>query len=50
MAIFELIRNSTPYRLQANGSSEGPFSKCGSGITEIILRVVILNFQKIDFW
>ena len=28
---------STPYRLYVNGSPEGPFSNCGSGITQIIL-------------
>ena len=47
MAIWEHIRNSTPYRLYANGSSEGSLSNHGSGIPEIIFWVEILNFKKI---
>ena len=37
MAIWQQIRNSTPYRLYANDSPEGPFSNGGSGIPGIIL-------------
>ena len=43
MAILEHIRNSIPYRLYANGSLEGPHSKCGSR-----LRGIILGFEKIS--
>ena len=50
VAIWQHIRNSTPYRLYANGSSDDPLSNCGSGIAEIILWVEILNFKKIVFW
>ena len=39
--------NSTPYRLYASDSPEGPFSNRGSEIAEIILWVEILIFKKI---
>ena len=39
MDILEQIRNSTTYRLYANGSSEDPLSNRGSWIAGIIFRV-----------
>ena len=50
MGTWKHIRNSTPYRLYANGNPEGPLSNRGSGISGIILRVEILNLERIDFW
>ena len=50
MAIVEHIRNSTPNRLHANGSPEGTLLNRDSGIAGVILRVKILNLEKIDFW
>ena len=49
MTILEPIRNTTPYRLYANGSSEARLSKRYSGIAGIILRVEIVNCEKTDF-
>ena len=45
---MENMVNRAPYSLYANGSSEGPFLNRGSGIVGIILRVEILNFEKIE--
>ena len=50
MAIWEHIRNSTPYTLYANGCPESTISKLEEGIAVLILRVEILNFEKIVFW
>ena len=50
MAFLEHIRNSTQCRLYANDSPEDPLSSHDGGIAEIIWRVKILNFKKIDFW
>ena len=46
MNFLECIRNSTPYTLYANGKAECPFSNRGSGIADIVMGVVILNFEK----
>ena len=48
----EITHNKTTYhdsicRLYANGSPEGPLSNRGSGRAELILRVNVLNFEKI---
>ena len=49
MVIGEHIRNSTPYKLYANGSPEYRLFNRSNGIAEIILWVKILNFKKFDF-
>ena len=49
MAILEQIKNSTPYRLYANGELNTTSNR-GSGIAELVLRVEIFNFKKIFFW
>ena len=46
MVIWGHIRNSSPYRLHANGSPDGLISDCGSRITEIILSAEILYFLE----
>ena len=43
------IKNSTLYRLYANGSPKGTLSNRGSGIAGIISRIEILNFVKTNF-
>ena len=50
VAICEHIRNSTANGLYANGGSKVPLSIRGSGIAILILRIEILNFEKIIFW
>ena len=50
MAILDNIRNSTPYRVYVKGSPESPLSSRGSVLAGIILRVMMLNFEKIYFW
>ena len=42
--------NNATYKQYANGSPEESLSKRGYGIAELILRVEILKFEKIDFW
>ena len=46
MAILKDIRKIASYRLYANGSPESTLSNRGCGISEIIVRVEILNFEK----
>ena len=47
---LEYIRNTTAYRLYANGSPKDALSNRSSGIAGIILKVKILNImKKIDF-
>ena len=45
---MEHTRNSKPYRLYANDSTEGPLSNRSSEIAVLISRVEIFNFEKID--
>ena len=49
MGILEHIRNSTPYRVFANGSSEGPLSNRDRAGSCNNFRVKTYNFQTIDF-
>ena len=37
------------YGLYANDSPEGCLSNGGSEIAELILRVEVINFEKVDF-
>ena len=46
MAVSEHIINSTPYKLNVNGSPEGPLSNRDGGIAGIILRIEIFNFNR----
>ena len=50
IAIWEHVTNSTLYKLYANDSPESALSYHGKGIAVLILRIEILNFEKIDFW
>ena len=49
MASLGDIRNSTAYKLYANGIPEDTLTNRGSEIDELILRVKILNFEKNRF-
>ena len=46
MAIWEHIRNITPYRLYANDSPEGPLTNRDSGIAKVILWVKRMNIKN----
>ena len=50
MTIWEHVRDITPYRVYGNGCSADLLSNRCIGIAEVILKVGIWNFEKIDFW
>ena len=54
MTIWEPIRNSTPFRLYANGCPKGPLSNRGSGIAEKIAFELkknrLLKKKKLKFF